>query len=213
MSVSRLDNSEYLKYLPSLRIASSAANWAFKAASAWEVRCLDRCSEDLSESHLAPVVDWSCCLQTACARECSFSCLWCSDFWLGQHTRGVSIQTTLGYFLEVWDLSWTWIFQIDKGTDMLDVNSPILDFMDDERPTSRSHKALLCFLLQQNTKYSIHSAPTRLSCTTLASWWSELYQTTTELVRRHLNHREINESTNWTHMGSRWLKMMLVCWR
>lgn len=55
--------------------------------------------------------------------------------------------------------------------------------MDDERPTSRSHKALLCFLLQQEMKYSIHSARDWLSCTTLASWWSELYQTTTELER------------------------------
>ena len=41
MWVSRLDNSvsQDISSTSKLRIASSFANWAFKAASAWEVRC------------------------------------------------------------------------------------------------------------------------------------------------------------------------------
>lgn len=70
--------------------------------------------------------------------ECLFSCLWCSDLVRSTYRRCICSKH-FGYFLKVWDhcswcLSWhesfkVQVFQFDKGTDMLDVNSPILQWL------------------------------------------------------------------------------------
>lgn len=50
--------------------------------------------------------------------------------------------------------------------------------------------------------------PIGLSCTTLASWWSGLYQTTTELERQHFLHPQM-ENQRIKHMGSKWLNTIV----